>query len=502
MRDLIDLIDTLLNETTLAPGNLTGARHTSRFEKFIEWIETEEPFTTLDGEEVVIDPSEAERFLELYNNDQFKGTLTATTIDGGKIPLGRLAKTKDFGGDAVRAGGKASDAGKEALLVKPKLIGITDKEIPAKKVASEIQKNEVLASTDYGQVVIQLSKQIGEGQNPKLPEEYTKKDKDTIRKAIVDYAGEYLGVQALINGVGTFSKKDEFLEWLGADLQSLVIVFPGKSNTNLADSYASITNKNTNHTLNISSKGTGGGAAPAISGLKIPEGMKSKRRKFGDAIKFVEITQKYGTLEQAFKAMDFVFNINPGLIDKRWHKHLPFSSKSPNIVTIVSDSIKEDSEMPAKFRSIVDTLPGKGTEGGKFVYGIRVEVANAINNNNAIPEFQAALLEILEMNFIQQYADYKKGEITFDTQWPAKLEGKISVVNKSSSTQPTAGGFSFKLGRIPKPKTDKSTSPKKQKAADDLSTAAKSITTGVSRKIKPEPTAKPSLGNVGRSKRK
>ena len=51
------------------------------------------------------------------------------------------------------------------------------------------------------------------------------------------------------------------------------------------------------------------------------------------------------------------------------------------------------------------------------------------------------------MNFIQQYADYKGGEVTFETQWPAKLNGKISVENKSSAGDPTAGGFSFKLGR-------------------------------------------------------
>mgnify|MGYP003338533674 FL=1 len=33
------------------------------------------------------------------------------------------------------------------------------------------------------------------------------------------------------------------------------------------------------------------------------------------------------------------------------------------------------------------------------------------------------------------------------TQWPAKLDGKITVENKSSAQDPTSGGFSFKLGR-------------------------------------------------------
>ena len=51
------------------------------------------------------------------------------------------------------------------------------------------------------------------------------------------------------------------------------------------------------------------------------------------------------------------------------------------------------------------------------------------------------------MNFIQQYCDYKGGELTFATQWPAKLDGKISLENKASTTDPVSNGFSFKLGR-------------------------------------------------------
>lgn len=502
MRDLLDIIN-ILSEGGMTASEIT--RYETRFDKFIDYIQTGKPFTTTDGQEVILDPSEADRFIEMYNDNKFKGAITAATSDGGKITLGKIAKTKDFGGAAVAAGEEASSAGKEALLVKPKTIGITDKEIPAKKVASEIQKNEVLASTDYGQVIIDLSKQISKGNNPKLPKEYTQKDTQSIRKAIVDYAGEYLGVQALINDVGSFNKKDEFLEWLGTDLQSLVIVFPGKSNTNIADSYASITNKNTNHTLNISSKGTGGGAAPAISGLKIPAGMKSKKRKLSNAIKFIEICQEKGVINQAFTAIDFIFNINPNSINKIWHKYLPFSSKFPGIINRVVTSIDskggEDPGLPAKFTSIIDTVKGKGTDGGKLVYGIRKEVANAINNNDAIPEFQAAVLEILEMNFIQQYADYKNGEIIFDTQWPAKLDGKISIENKSSSNAPTSGGFSFKLGRTDESVSSEPNEPRssKRKSTPDFIDAAKSIATGKSNKTTPNsmPT-----GDVGRAKRK
>jgi len=87
------------------------------------------------------------------------------------------------------------------------------------------------------------------------------------------------------------------------------------------------------------------------------------------------------------------------------------------------------------------------TDGGLLIYAVKKEVARAVNESDAIPEFQDTILQVLEMNFIQQYADYKGGEVTFETQWPAKLNGKISVENKSSAGDPTAGGFSFKLGR-------------------------------------------------------
>jgi hypothetical protein len=52
------------------------------------------------------------------------------------------------------------------------------------------------------------------------------------------------------------------------------------------------------------------------------------------------------------------------------------------------------------------------------------------------------------MNFIQQYTDYQSnGELTFATQWPSKLEGVVTLENKSSAKEPSSAGFSFKLGR-------------------------------------------------------
>ena len=76
-------------------------------------------------------------------------------------------------------------------------------------------------------------------------------------------------------------------------------------------------------------------------------------------------------------------------------------------------------------------------------------------NGGAVPEFQAVVLEVLDYNFIQQYAKVAKGAMQFETQWPAKLNGEVSMESKSGGTDPTKGGFSFKL----KPKGQKGEQP-------------------------------------------
>jgi len=451
MRDLINLIQ-ILSEAAVGLSAGEILKYESRFNKFIDYIENEKPFTLVTGEEVVLDPSEAQRFIDLRNNDMFKGTLKAKQKGGGEIPLSKLAKTTDFGGAAVAAGQEASTGGKEGLIVKPSQIGITDKDIAAADFYEVIAGNSILASTDYGKVIQSLAEYIVAGEYVMLPEEYQKKDKEKVRKAIVDYAGEYLGVLALLYNRSRFPRKAQFEQWLGSSIGELVLNFPSKANTNLADSFATITNPNSSHTLNISSKGTGGGAAPAISGLKVPDYMR-KDPNFESAIAFIDICQKEGTLQQAFSAMDLIYSINPKAIDKKFHKFLPFATKSPKLPELCKQSIatgktKNPIGLPEKYQSLVGSVSGAGTEGGKVVYAIKKEVQDSVNNRDGIPGFGDAVLQILEMNFIQQYCDYKGGELKFATQWPAKLDGKISVENKSSTTEPTAGGFSFKLGRV------------------------------------------------------
>ena len=453
MRDILNLLDTL-NEAAvgMSAGEIT--KYETRIEKFLNKITLGEPFTTIDNQEVVIDPAEAKRFLTLYKQNLFKGSLKARIANSNdEIALSKLAKTAEFGGAAVAVGQDPGTAGKEALLVKPKTIQITDFDIPAGSLYKVIAGNQVLNSTDYGKTVIQLANEIVAGQAVVLPPEYQDKSMEKVRKAIVDYAGEYLGVLALVSGRTKFDNQKAFTKWLGAGVGELVVNFPGKSNTNIADSYATVKNKKTSHSLNISSKGTGGGAAPAISGLKISDDIK-QNPNLKNAVKFIELCQAKAdargasTLIQAFEAMNFIYSINPGAISKKFQKFLPWQHAA--VATIV-DAVSTGRPLPKKYSPAyadIKTRGGNVTEGGTLVYAIKKDVAEAINDRNAIPEFKDTILQVLEMNFIQQYTDYSGGEITFETQWPAKLDGDVSVVNKSSAGEPTAGGFSFKLGRV------------------------------------------------------
>jgi hypothetical protein len=510
MREFINLIQHL-SEAAVGLSANEIKKYDWRFKKFIEYIVGDKPFTTVDGEEVIINPSEARRFQKLYNSGQFEGNLKALKADGsGEVALSKLAKTGDFGGAAVAAGQDASEGGKEGLLVKPSQIGICDKDIPASDFYEVIRKNPVLNSTDYGKVVIQLANYIVSGEYVMLPEEYQGKEKEKVRKAIVDYAGEYLGVLALIYNRSRFPRKAGFNEWLGGTTDDLVLNFPSKANTNIADSYATITNPTTSHSLNISSKGTGGGAAPAISGLKVPEHIKANP-KLQNAVDLINICQTEGTIPQAFSVMDLIYNTNPKALNKKWLPFLPFSEKNPNLMRLAKQSIDDkkkriETPLPKKYDKLHnDIVSANGSDGGKLIYAMKKEVANAINNNDAIPEFQDAILEILEMNFIQQYTDYKSGQLLFATQWPAKLDGTISLENKSSANDPTAGGFSFKLGRTDDNVSSEPNEPFIDIAGygDDVEDVAQDITEP---KRKSEPKSIKSVdtdtGGVGRKKRK
>jgi hypothetical protein len=85
MRDLLNIVD----EATLEPSQII--KYPERFDAFITHIQDGKPFYTTAGEEVVLDPSEAQRFLDLKAKGMFKGGLVGLDSAGRAIPATTLA---------------------------------------------------------------------------------------------------------------------------------------------------------------------------------------------------------------------------------------------------------------------------------------------------------------------------------------------------------------------------------------------------------------------------
>jgi hypothetical protein len=511
MRDILDLINYLAEDRTLSAGVIK--KYPERFDKFIEMIRTKQPFYKTDKTPVIADPAEADRFQEMFNNEEFNGTLKMRLEDGNEIPLSNLLKTVELGGQASK-GEEGEETGKEAALLKPSQIGITDRDIPAVDLGDVITNNKVLKSTDYGRVVIEMAKTIMEGGNPVIPKEIPTKIKDSI----VDYAGEYLGVLALVSGTSRFPRRKGFEDWLGATTQALVINFPSKANNNIADSFASIKNEETEHSVNISSKGKGGGAPPSLGGLKIPQEIRDNP-DYEASVAFIDLCDPKGggrfnlpepkTISQVFQAMNLLNEYVPDSVPEQFKEFLPWSSDIVKRVTNSMAAFKNRKNDPLpEYQNLWNNINFKkpSSDGGKLTHAVKLAVMQAVNEGNALPEFQEVILAILDMNFIQQYADFdsKSRVMSFATQWPAKLEGKISLESKSGATDPTKGGFSFKLANTD-PKTnlaepneggvDDTDVPSQQ----DFEKNAEKIATGRTRPVEKLPSK---MGDVGRKLRK
>ena len=452
MRDILNLLDTL-NEVSLAPGEIT--KYEDRFQAFIDHVANGRPFYTdkeklglPKGTKVVLDPKEAQRFADLYAKNQFTGRITGKDTTGKLWPLSDFAKTNEFGGASAKPDDSPDALSKEGAGLKPNQIGITDQPFKAGQLATVIINNPVLKSTAHGQAVIACAKAIVAGQTPVIPPEILKLG--PVTAAIVDYAGEYLGVLALIHGRTNFPNQAEFLKWLGGSLSGLTLNFPSEENNPLADSFAEITNPNTQHQINISSKGTGGGAAPAMSGLHIPDHLK-KKKSYRTAIDLIELTQNPNlpnptTISQVFQAMNLLNERIPNSIPAVFKPFLPWPQTIIDEVNASRTAKKGQRYDLPKYKKLTSMVDSTGSDGGKLTYVTKKAVMQIVNSG-AVPEFQAAVLEILDYNFIQQYTNLvkKSGALVFNTQWPAKLNGKVTMESKSSATDPIAGGFSFKL---------------------------------------------------------
>ena len=126
MREYINLIQQLSEGVgKLSPGEFKN--RPKRYEAFINKINSNQPFTTIDNQEVVIDPTEADRFMSIWDptSVQFidKSAQSAKLAKGytynGKdvIALSSLMKTSEFGGAGVAVGADPSSGGKASFAV-------------------------------------------------------------------------------------------------------------------------------------------------------------------------------------------------------------------------------------------------------------------------------------------------------------------------------------------------------------------------------------------------
>jgi hypothetical protein len=283
-----------------------------------------------------------------------------------------------------------------------------------------------------------LAKQIQSGQVPSfkdIPKEF--------QAAIRDYAGEYLGVLALIEGVANFPTRDQWYEHLGVtDLNDIVIYFPPESNNPLGDSEGYFQNRETGNIILISSKGGKKGAPPSVTGLKIPDNLRNSN-EYRAEVDVIETLQNLPAFEGPFVALNKIYEYNPDSIEPFIAETLPLSNEDIAMIKDFSDRKRfnrmDVTQLPDRFRKVVGKGPdvkADATPGGILHYTYSSALLKAVNQNNALPGFEPMAREILQKNFIQIFARPKGDKLTFDVLWPNKdmATGKIELYNKSAAT--------------------------------------------------------------------
>ena len=350
--------------------------------------------------------------------------------------VGVLATTL-FKSKEIKAAIGKTVSDKEDYVVKPSQI-FADEKFPASRVFDEVIQNKILQESEIGRHIIELAQQIQSGEVPtfkNIPKEF--------QAAIRDYAGEYLGVLALIEGVANFPTRDQWYEHLGVEnLNDIVIYFPPESNNPLGDSEGYFQNKETGNIILISSKGGKKGAPPSITGLKIPDNLRDSE-EYKAEVDVIETLQNLPAFEGPFVALNKIYRSNPDSIEPFIAETLPLSDEDIAMIKDFSDRKRftrmDVTQLPDRFRKVVGKGPdvkADATPGGILHYTYSSALLKAVNQNNALPGFEPMAREILQKNFIQIFARPKGDNLTFDILWPNKdmATGKIELYNKSAAT--------------------------------------------------------------------
>lgn len=416
---------------------LKYGRNSRRVQTFLDRVKNEIPFKTLTGQEFIVDPSTYSEVEDMIKNSLPRFSIVVQDKDGNTINTNNFQKEPDFGGQE-----------KETLKIKPSHI-FPDGTFKADKVFDAVINNSVLAATDYGQIVIDLAKQIQKGDNPSFgdaPGEF--------HKAIRDYAGEYLGVLALLRGIANFPNQEAWFEHLGVkDLSDITMFFPSKQNNPLADSEGYFENAQTGNRILLSSKGGERGAPPSLNNLKIPDNLKTP--EYEDVIDFIESMQQADARTQPFYGLNSLYKLVPDKLPGYLRRVLPFSEDTIDKLFRYQQVGRKSSvtKLPPTYRKLIDNytnlsrVKDDATPGGILHYACNKVILDVINNQKVFPEFDDLAREILQHNFIQIHTFIESNTLTFSVVWPNKemAQGNISLYSKSSASNPQKGKMSFSV---------------------------------------------------------
>jgi len=410
----------------------------------------------IKGERGTLEPDTNQTITSLQ--DTVKGTIDGQETE---VKVSILFKSEEIKLELARidatARGQDPDAvkttsSKEAYAVKPSDI-FADERFPAKQVFNEVINNPKLQEQEIGKVVIDMAQQIQVGDDPQF-----KNIDSNFKSAIRDYAGEYLGVLALIKGTANFPTRKEWLKHLGVNnIDSIFINFPQQSNFALGDSIGSFENAETGNMILISSKGGKMGAPPSLNSLKIPENLQNSER-YAAEIKFVQIMQSASAVMQPFLGINALFEAAPESVNETVRNVLPLSEQDMQELESFMDKqqyTKNDwKQLPEKYHPIVRLVDKTfarfsetATPGGLIHYIMTRDIINAVNERNAFSEFESMAREILQKNFIQIFARPKGAILGFDILWPnvEMATGKVKLYSKASANDPKKAKMSFSV---------------------------------------------------------
>lgn len=462
MRDLINLIDNILAEATLGASEMPAKKMSavknpktgqlmSRQELFLWKVINSSPFTTKDGSrEVIIDPKEAPNVKNWLQQGMAK-PIVLTTVDGETVKNTELQKTVEFGSkEAEKIKVKGSDVfGSTDTDVED--IGNSIESILAAGGFPAMDMYDVIANSPQiktlgkvGEAVVSMAKQITEGSIPTIPAGLSAQE----IKSIELYASEYLGVLGLVAGIVPFKQgnRQDFDNFIGQDLGSMIMYFPKSVSNPLADSF-SVTNDKTGHSIKISSKAAGKGAPPSLTSLKLPDDI---REKYPEAAKFLDSAQdpSISTFAQPFKMLNSMYEIEPKNVPKEYAPLLPFSDE---LIDSLESTVKSNKPVPENIMSVFNqrlsdkVKKSDNSDGGKAWYAVTTDIIDAVNKGSAVPNLREALIESLGYNFVQLYTNVKGNKLVTEAFWPAKLNGEVKLKTKGSAADPKKGKLSVEI---------------------------------------------------------